>query len=163
MLKATTWWSGISELDPVVAMDADGNFVVSWTASNIGDTANDVIARRFDNDGNALGDSFGVNSQTSGNQDSSAIAMNAAGQFVITWEGNRQDGDRNGIFAQVYDAAGNPVGNEIAVNNITAGSQNTPVVGIDSGGNFVIAWQNQRFIPDAIEIGLFVTQIESKA
>ncbi|MEM9219285.1 MAG: Calx-beta domain-containing protein [Cyanobacteria bacterium P01_F01_bin.150] len=143
---------GLSELDPAVAMDADGNFVVSWTASNIGGTANDVIARRFDNDGDALGDSFVVNSQTSGNQDSSAIAMNAAGQFVITWEGGGQDGDRNGIFAQVYEAAGNPVGDEIAVNNITAGSQNTPVVGIDSSGNFVIAWENQTFIPDAIEL-----------
>ncbi|MEM9447678.1 MAG: Calx-beta domain-containing protein [Cyanobacteria bacterium P01_E01_bin.6] len=129
-----------NEVDPVVGMDASGNFVVSWTDE--GGDANDVRARRFDSDGNALGDSFLVNTETAGNQDTPDIAMNANGQFVITWESFGQDGDSDGIFAQVYDSAGNPVGGEIAVNTITTDSQDDPVVGIDGSGNFVIAWED---------------------
>ncbi|MEL6225184.1 MAG: Calx-beta domain-containing protein, partial [Cyanobacteria bacterium J06627_8] len=128
------------EFDPVVGMDANGNFVVSWTDD--GGDNNEVRARRFDSDGNALGDAFLVNTETADNQDTPDIAMNANGQFVITWESLGQDGDSNGIFAQVYDAAGNPVGDEIAVNDITNGSQDDPVVAIDDSGNFVIAWED---------------------
>jgi Ca2+-binding RTX toxin-like protein len=129
-----------SEFDPVVGVDADGNFVVAWTDG--GGDANDVRARRFDSDGNALGDAFLVNAETADNQDTPDIAMNADGQFVITWESLGQDGDLNGIFAQMYDRDGNPVGDEIAVNDITNGSQDDPVVAIDGSGNFVIAWED---------------------
>ncbi|MEO1520325.1 MAG: hypothetical protein AAFU78_06060, partial [Cyanobacteria bacterium J06633_2] len=126
--------------NPVVGKDADGNFVVSWTG-NAGNRSRDTVnARRFDSNGNTLGDSFRVNTATIDNKNSPDIAMNANGQFVITWESRNQDGDRNGIFAQVYDPTGNPVGGEIAVNNITTGDQRTPAVGIDGSGNFVIAW-----------------------
>ncbi|MGB3496061.1 MAG: hypothetical protein WBA57_25250, partial [Elainellaceae cyanobacterium] len=136
------------ESDPVVGMDANGNFVVTWSDDGGGD--DDVRARRFDSDGNALGDTFLVNTETAGNQDTPNIAMNANGQFVITWESFGQDGDSNGVFAQVYDAAGNLVGGEIAVNNITNGSQGDPVVGIDDSGNFVIAWEDES--TDSAEI-----------
>ena len=124
--------------EPVVGMDADGNFVVAWT--DTGGDENDVRARHFDSNGNALGSSFLVNTTTADDQDVPDIAMNANGQFVITWDSRNQDGNLNGIFAQIYDPLGNSVGSEIAVNNITDSFQNDPVVGIDRDGNFVIAW-----------------------
>lgn len=130
------------EFDPVVGMDANGNFVVAWTDGGGDDDDNEVRARRFDSEGNALSDAFLVNIETADNQDTPDIAMNANGQFVITWESLGQDGDSNGVFAQAYDSAGNPVGDEIAVNNITNGSQDDPVVAIDDSGNFVIAWED---------------------
>ncbi|MGB3491712.1 MAG: hypothetical protein WBA57_03215, partial [Elainellaceae cyanobacterium] len=123
-----------------VGMDANGNFVVAWTDG--GGDDNEVRARRFGSDGNALGDSFLVNTETTDNQDTPDIAMNANGQFVITWESLGQDANGNGIFAQAYDAEGNAVGDEIAVNNITNGSQDDSVVAIDGSGNFVIAWED---------------------
>ena len=49
------------EFDPVVGMDAEGNFVVAW--SDGGGDNNEVRARRFDSDGNALSDAFLVNTE----------------------------------------------------------------------------------------------------
>ncbi|MEM9449486.1 MAG: Calx-beta domain-containing protein [Cyanobacteria bacterium P01_E01_bin.6] len=128
------------EFDPVVGMDASGNFVVAWTRDTGASVS--VRARRFDSDGNALGNPFLVNTETTDDQDTPAIAMNADGRFVITWESDNQDGDGEGVYAQMYDSAGNIVGGEIAVSNLTAGDQEDPVVGIDGAGNFVIAWTN---------------------
>ncbi|MEL6222761.1 MAG: Calx-beta domain-containing protein, partial [Cyanobacteria bacterium J06627_8] len=139
--------TGVDE--PVVGMDVDGNFVVVWTDEKENENDVDarrfdrnVKARRFDRNGNALGDSFRVNTETTEDQETPDIAMNANGQFVITWDSFGQDGSFNGIFAQAYDPTGNPVGGEIAVNNITNSLQVRPTVGIDNSGNFVIAWED---------------------
>ena len=132
--------------DPVVGMDANGNFVVAWT-DDTGSSVS-VQARRFDSNGNAVGSQFIVNSTFVDDQDTPAIAMNANGQFVITWESRNQDGDGEGVYAQVYDSAGNEVGGEIAVNASTTGDQHDPVAGIDSNGNFVIAWTDKPFVGD---------------
>ena len=139
---------GFDEFAPVVGMDADGNFVVAW--SDGGGDDNEVRARRFDSDGNALGDAFLVNTETAGNQDTPDIAMNADGQFVITWESDEQDGDSDGVFAQRYSSAGETIGDEIVVNTTTTGRQDDPVVGIDGSGNFVIAWEDNS--TDSAEI-----------
>lgn len=146
--------------DPVVGMDANGNFVVAWTQDLFGVN---VYARRFDSNGNALGNQFRVNTITPNDQDTPAIAMNADGQFVITWESLDQDSNGEGIFAQIYDSAGNEIGGEIAVNNSTFGDQFNPVVGIDGSGNFTIAWTSdtgfvvsvraRRFTNTGITIG----------
>ncbi|MEM9451903.1 MAG: hypothetical protein AAGA75_25715 [Cyanobacteria bacterium P01_E01_bin.6] len=130
-----------SQDDAVVAMDASGNFVIAWTETT-DSNAVFVRARRFDRDGNPLGSAFIVNSTTADDQDTPAIAMNADGRFVITWESDNQDGDGEGVYAQVYDKSGNKVGGEIAVNTLTAGEQYEPVVAMDDDGNFVIAWSN---------------------
>ena len=52
-----------------------------------------------------------------------AVAMDAAGDFVVAWvsgvfSGPGQDGDSYGVYAQRYGAAGAPLGAEFRVNNI---------------------------------------------
>ncbi|MEO1521001.1 MAG: Calx-beta domain-containing protein [Cyanobacteria bacterium J06633_2] len=131
--------------DPVVAMDANGNFVVAWTDRNpLSATSGAVRARRFDSNGNALGNQFRVNTTTANAQDTPAIAMNADGRFVITWESFDQDGDGEGVYAQVYNSLGNEVGGEIAVNTTTTHEQGDPVVAMDANGNFVVAWTDRN-------------------
>ena len=83
-----------------VAMDASGNFVVTWTQSLINPgsielpPAYTVMARRFDNQSqplNNFGDEFLVSSNTASyskdlHQLMSKISMTPKGDFVITWE-----------------------------------------------------------------------------
>jgi hypothetical protein len=102
---------GTSQNAPAVAMDAAGNFVVAWQdigtepASNLG-----VFAQRFDFTGLALGGQFHVNTYTTGVQRAPAVAMDAAGDFVVAWQGYLQDGGGGfpdtGVYAQRYDAGG---------------------------------------------------------
>jgi Domain of unknown function (DUF4347)/Cadherin domain/Bacterial cadherin-like domain len=69
-----------------------------------------------------------------------AIATDAAGNFVVVWSSNLQDGDSYGIYAQRYSANGTPQGAEFRVNTTAADNQNTAVVAMDATGNFVVAW-----------------------
>src|SRR5262249_11267988 len=73
-----------------------------------------------------------------------AVATDAAGDFVVVWSSQDQDGDGWGVYAQRYDAAGNPVGGEFRVNTTTDHDQLNPAVAMDAGGNFVVAWQSQE-------------------
>ena len=144
-----------AQRDPVIGMDANGNFVVAWTSS----VGPGVWARRFNSAGNALGDQFSV-SLRQGNigPGDQAIAMNDNGQFVITWERSGIGRTRSEIIAQVYDRAGNEVGNNIAV---AAGNAIEPAVGIDGSGNFTVTWtsrnsgqvQTRRFNRNGAAIG----------
>ena len=123
-----------------VAVDADGDFVVVWQDDTIDGDGQGIAARRFDAGGNPLGSQFAVNTFTAGDQTSPELAMNDAGQFVVTWQSADQDGSGWGIFAQIFDAAGNAVGGEIAVNTTVVGNQSSPAVAIDPSGNVAIVW-----------------------
>lgn len=93
-----------------------------------------------------------------------AVATNpATGAFAVTWttDGN-QDGDKEGVFARVYDAVGNPLGGQITVNTTTTDVQRDSAVAMDAVGNFVVVWESktldygifgQRFDASGAKIG----------
>ena len=84
-----------------------------------------------------LGGEFQVNTETFGPQNLPAVAMDAAGNFVVAWAGAGQ-GDSIGIFAQRYDSAGAPQGGEFRVNTYTPDGQDAPAVAMDADGDFVV-------------------------
>jgi len=127
---------------PRVAMDADGDFVVAWDSAGQDGSGYGIYAQRYNAAGVAQGDEFRVNSFTTGNQQRVAMAMDADGDFIVTWDSDSQDGSSNGVYAQRYDAAGAPQGGEFRVNATTFDSQNSPGVGMDADGDFVVAWMS---------------------
>lgn len=146
-----------------VAKDKTGAFVVVWTEFYYGAGVQGVFGRRFDPDGFPRGDEFTVNSYTTGTQRDPKVALDAGGNFVVTWWSNQQDGSGNGIFAQVYDAAGERSGGEFRANTTTAGDQQYPAAAMYDSGRFVVAWESyasqdgsgggifaQRFLADPI-------------
>jgi hypothetical protein len=129
-----------------LAMNADGHFVITWTSDDQnGDDG--VFARMYEYDSvnNSVipvGGEFQVNTYATGNQQAPRVAMDANGDFVITWASYGQDGDGWGAFAQLYDNEGNPIGDEFQVNECTSGIQNSTEVAMNADGNFVITWQS---------------------
>lgn len=66
------------------------------------------------------------------------------GSFVASWTVYADsDGDGSGVFAQRFDAAGNPTGPEFQVNTTSAGYQNRGQVGALADGGFLVAWTAQ--------------------
>jgi hypothetical protein len=130
--------------NPTVAMDASGNFVVAWVNYDEikvnGDE--DIYARRFAANGAAIGSDFRVNTTLAGDQGLPALAMNSAGDYVISWQSPAQDGDGNGIYAQLYAAAGTVLKSEFQVNTTTVSEQTAPAVSMSTNG-FIVAWQSQ--------------------
>jgi hypothetical protein len=121
-----------------IAIDANGAFTIVWQSQASGDW--DVCARRYGADGVALGDEFRVNGTTTGNQQNASIAMDPAGELVISWTGDAQDGGGKDIYVRRYNADGSPNGDEFKVNTIVAGDQDYSAVAMDRRGNFFVTW-----------------------
>lgn len=138
---------------PAVALDGEGNFVVSWTSYGQDGSGFGVFARRFDAAGVAQAAEFQVNSYTTGPQGPCGAAVTAGGDFVIAWQGDAQDGSGLGIFAQRFNAAGMPQASELQLNAYTNGDQVFCALSMGTDGRFVVAWQSTG--RDGDEEGVF--------
>ncbi len=126
---------------PAVATDASGGFAVVWQSADGAGTG--IYLQRYAASGAALGGELRVNTRTAGNQSVADIAMDAAGNFVVVWQSDGQDGDRSGIYGQRYSASGVAQGSEFRVNTTVVKQQTTPAVAMDASGGFVVAWQSE--------------------
>ena len=127
-----------------VALDAAGNFVVVWSSQNQDGNRDGVYARRFAANGTPLTGEVLVNTTTAGAQNQARVASDTAGNFVVTWTSDGQDGNQTGVYARRFAANGTALTGEIAVNTTTTGAQANSVIGMNrSTGAFVVAWQGQ--------------------
>ncbi|MEH1821952.1 MAG: cadherin-like domain-containing protein [Nostoc sp.] len=136
----TTTTTSPYQLTPTIAMDAGGDFVISWTGKD--GFGYGIYAQRYNSSGVAQGSEFQVNNTTIADQKNPTVAMDANGDFVISWQSYGQDGDNNGIYARRYNSSGVAQGSEFQVNNTTTDNQSNPSVAIAADGNFVISWQS---------------------
>ena len=127
---------------PAVAADSQGRFVVVWDSLGPDGSNSSVQGRRFSADGVPLGPEFQVNSFTTDYQRSADIATSGAGQFMVVWTSNLQDGSGFGIRGRVFDAGGSPLGPDFAVNSHTTDGQEDPAVTSDGQGNFIVVWHS---------------------
>ena len=145
---------------PVIAADADGDFVVVWESAEQDGSSSGIVARRFSSSGAPQGAEFLVNTCTTGAQTSPSVAMDDAGNFVIAWTSDGQDGSLAGAYAQRYSAAGAPRGGEFRLNTYTTQEQDFPRVAMDADGDFVVAWES--FAQDGDEgDGVFVRRFDA--
>lgn len=138
---------------PAIASDSAGNLVVVWEDPSLDGSGRGVFGQRYDSLGNTIGGEFQVNTTATANQDTAAIASDAAGNFVVVWRDDALDGSGFGVFGQRYSSAGNPVGGEFQVNTNTTGGQLNPSVASDTAGNFVVVWQDDS--QDGSDSGIY--------
>jgi hypothetical protein len=139
---------------PVVAADADGNFVVVWNSQQFPGADADVMARRYDATGVPTTAEFRVNTYTTAFQIRPSVASDPAGNFVVAWHGAGAN-DGLGVFARWHDSSATG-GAEFTVNSIAAGFQTYPSAAMDGQGNFVVAWT----AADADNYGVFARQFQ---
>jgi len=152
-----------------IAADADGNFIITWTDFRSG-YCSDVYAQRYSSDGTALGSNFIVNNIGSSMHYGPAVVCKKNGDFIITW-GDSDDGGLNryrfrqlndskilesdfstknkgtepDIYAQQYLSDGTPLGENFMVNDdVEYTYQECPAIAVDTSGNFIIAWEDNR-------------------
>ena len=110
-----------NQLNSQVAMDADGDFVITWQSYtpysvNPG-SGYDIYARRFSPAGYAATPSFISDMRPTGTSDTTYVPVPI--ECVV------------------------PAGDQFQVNTTTANSQTEPSVAMDMNGNFTIAWQSE--------------------
>ena len=128
---------------PVVAADADGDFVVVWASLLQEGSDYGVFGQRYDSSGTVVGSEFQINTQVADYQEPGSVAVDSDGDFVVVWESYSQDGDHFGVFGQRYDSSGGAQGSEFQVNTYTTSAQRFPLAASDSAGNFVVVWSSR--------------------
>lgn len=143
-----------SQYAPSVAALADGGFVITWHGydADIDEDMSGISAQVYDANGTAVGSEFQVNAIEDEGQYKPAVTGLSGGGFVITWysdepdedadDGDDAEGDGDGryVSAQIFDADGNTVGDELLVNSSTEGDQTSPSITALEDGGFVITW-----------------------
>jgi subtilisin family serine protease len=135
-------YSDDNQENSAVAGLAGGGFVVTWESKDQDGNNYGVYGQRFDSAGDPVGGEFQVNTHTNFRQEHPAVAGLVGGGFVVTWDSDLQDGNGDGIYGQVFDSSGDPVGGEFQVNTHSDGYQDNPAVAGLSGGGFVVTWES---------------------
>jgi hypothetical protein len=140
------------QVEPMVASDGVGNFVVAWNDDAQDGSGWGVSARRYSSTGTPLGPEFRVNTSTTGHQLYPSVAAESGGNFVVVWSG-LGDGSDYGIFGQRYSPTGAPSGPEFRVNTYTSSRQWHASVAANPAGGFTVVWASN--LQDGSSYGIF--------
>ncbi len=152
MNTATT---GGNQQLPAVASDRSGNFVVVWED---GASGGQVNAQSFSASGAPASGQFTVNTAGAGGNPNPSVAMNASGNFVVSWESGGSS-----VYVKTYSASGVAQTADVLVTNQRNGSSSAPVA-MAADGSFVVAYVGsgtsanksiylQRFDPTGAAVG----------
>ena len=120
-----------------VATSASGDYVVVWQQSSIAGPERGIYLRCFGEAGQPKGPTEPVTLSVTAS--SPAVAMDAAGNFVVVWQQGGV-GSAN-VNAQRYDARCRKLGGSFQVNSGTPGDELAPRVDVNEAGDFVVVWE----------------------
>jgi hypothetical protein len=133
---------------PAMAGDPFGNFVIVWEDHrNLDSLGRDIYGQRYNSSGDPLGSNFRVNDDTGDAYQECPcyVATDCSGRFLVTFEDHRTPDFKD--HAQWYDSSGSPIGSNFAIDynsDSAAISWGPGVIGMDSSGNYVLAWGDER-------------------
>ena len=118
---------------------ADGGFAVSWMVFNEYFRGWEIYAQRYNARGQAQGEEFRVNTNTTSDQMYPNMSALSDGGFVVTW-GTLHEGNSREIHAQRYNAQGQTQGAEFRIDNGAFTDHYGGSITSLADGGFVVAW-----------------------
>ena len=125
-----------------VGIDALGRTVVVYRTDGLLATGSGVWARAFNADGTEWHTWIAVASGTGTDQTSPSIAMDDAGNFIVTYESSG-DGSGNAVYVRRYNSDFSAAGTTQQVNVTTAGNQQMASVAMLDLNYYVVVWSGQ--------------------
>ena len=125
---------------PLERFQIRGGFVVVWASAGQDGSAEGVFGQRFDAACAPQEGEFRVNVATLGVQREPAVAADADGGFLVTWQG--QDGGNYGVFGRYLSETGTPASVEFRVNTFTSTYQMRPAFAASGAGEFLVVWES---------------------
>jgi hypothetical protein len=136
-----------------VARQRGGDFVVVWSSYYQDGDLNGIAGQRFDAGGQRVGDEFVVNTYVTGYQEFPHVAALAREGFIVVWRSQWLGGGfEPRVMARVYDASGNPSGDDFQVNPRDGIAQFGSDVASDGAGRFVVVYSNQAGLAGEADI-----------
>jgi hypothetical protein len=138
--------------NPSVAPDAEGGFMVAWSARDAVVVNNvwDICARPFSAAG-VGGNVTLLNTHLVGSQYAPNIAALGA-DYLVTWTSLGQDGSREGVYGRFLHQDGAPTSEEFRVNTTTGSQQIQPSVASDGVNQFVAVWTSYTSGPNSFDL-----------
>ncbi len=147
--------------DPrVVAID--GGFLAVWEDLGFDGSNETVVLQELDASAGFVGGEIQVNTWTGDDQEDPAIAVSPDGSFAVTWESDGQDGNVEGVFAQVFDSNGSPSGDELQVNTETLDDQANPSIAADGQGGYLVVWESFNQVAQNSDYDIFGQRIDGQ-
>lgn len=138
---------GTSDTSPygTLGLDTQVAYYSNWIDNITGANMEVIIG--------AVGGEFRVNTDTVGDQKWSDVALDANGDFVITWSSSENTDQIYDVYAQRYNSSAEQVGGEFRVNSTVANKQQLSKVAMDANGDFVITWESYQEFLDGTMAG----------
>ena len=111
--------------NPAVLALPDGGFVVSWVSIGQDGDSTGVFAKVYSASAKVLVSEFQVNTFVEGAQQIPALAALPSGRWLVAWESFSPESEEFrpaglGIFGQLYEPTGDPVGTNFQINDAGA-------------------------------------------
>ena len=146
-------WEVDNNFDPLIndlSLDNDNDGLSNFFEIYYGTSVNNIDS---DNDGltdydeiytiegcRSNTNEFQINSYTNNYQRNSNVTSDGI-NYLVTWQSLGQDGNEEGIYAQLFSASGNKIGTETRINTYTSANQKNPYAA-SNGTNYFITWQS---------------------
>jgi hypothetical protein len=126
-----------NQINPRVCNLSNGSFVIIWQSYFQDDSGYGIFGQLYDNNFNALGNQFQVNTSTVGDQIDPQITSVSSNDFIVIWKNN--DIAKQGIYGQIFNKYCEKVDSEFKVNAYTKNTEKSIVTSLSNGG-FAITW-----------------------
>lgn len=120
---------------------ANGNIAVTFTITDNSEQG-DIYVKVIADDGDAIKDTFKINTKSAGRQFGSQVAALDSGGFAVAWIDTDQNGS-DGVKARTFDASGKATNVEFNVDTPSQDDQNGIAITAISGGRFVVFWEEE--------------------
>ena len=163
LFQANSYTSGGQNEPSVATTTQNGDFVIVWDSfqQEGSGAGRGIFGRVFDPLGNPLTGDFQVNTYTFSDQSRPRVAGDAAGNFVVVWDGyqgsNATPSDPVGVGGRVFDSGGGAISPAFTVNDPTADPEQRPAVSMSEVG-FVVAFH--RTVPLVTSVDVFAQRYE---
>jgi hypothetical protein len=122
-------------------MSAAGDFLVVWSDLDV--DAAFCRGRRFDSDGNPLGNDFAIRQDTTVRAGNPRVASDSAGNMLVIWlESPSEDADADDVYGRFYGFDGEAASFTFLINQVTADSQGRAEPSLADDGSFVVAFNS---------------------
>jgi len=129
------WYSNIEPLD-------NGSFIVAWCSWEQDGFDGGIYLQKFDSFGNKIGSETLVNSTFVNYQWLPKIHKMFNDKIAVVWSSWKQDGDREGVYAQILDADMNKISFESLANDYAESYQWEPDFIVSNDNKLFVVWSS---------------------
>ena len=131
------------QAQPVIGMDADGNFAIAWMDDAEDDDIWQIKVRGFDSNGDERFSQRTVNDPPKGDQRYPDLDMDSDGDFYVVWADDVERDGKWQVKGRSYHSNGVARIAPMTINAVADGQQRDPAVAATNDG-FVVVWEDDQ-------------------